>query len=151
MANNFVYSQPVKIYFGEGKFASLPEILTELGVQRCVIACGKHFAPQAEKLREEIEAVKAVFGGVEQNPQLSGIIETVKLCRETNADAVIGIGGGSSLDTATRPRPAPAARSPRSPSSPTARRKRRSTTRSSCRGPRSSIRCCPPPCLRARR
>ena len=100
MANNFVYSQPVKIYFGEGKFASLPEILTELGVQRCVIACGKHFAPQAEKLREEIEAVKAVFGGVEQNPQLSGIIETVKLCRETNADAVIGIGGGSSLDTA---------------------------------------------------
>ena len=172
MANNFVYSQPVKIYFGEGKFASLPEILTELGVQRCVIACGKHFAPQAEKLREEIEAVKAVFGGVEQNPQLSGIIETVKLCRETNADAVIGIGGGSSLDTAKfaaaislgdgeaeeyyrgtrpRPRPAPAARSPRSPSSPTARRKRRSTTRSSCRGPRSSIRCCPPPCLRARR
>jgi alcohol dehydrogenase len=37
---------------------------------------------------------------VEQNPQLSGIEETVRLCREQEAQAVIGIGGGSSLDTA---------------------------------------------------
>ena len=100
MANNFVYSQPVKIFFGEGKFASLGDILAELGLHRCVIACGRHFAPQAEKMREENSSIVGVFGGVEQNPQLSGIIETVKICRETNADAVIGIGGGSSLDTA---------------------------------------------------
>ena len=100
MANNFVYSQPVKIFFGEGKFSSLGDILAELGLHRCVIACGRHFAPQAEKMREENSAIVGVFGGVEQNPQLSGIIETVKICRETNADAVIGIGGGSSLDTA---------------------------------------------------
>ena len=62
MANNFVYSQPVKIFFGEGKFASLADILAELGVERCVIACGKHFAPQAEKMREEIDAIVGVFG-----------------------------------------------------------------------------------------
>ena len=100
MANNFVYSQPVKIFFGEGKFASLGDILAELGLHRCVIACGRHFAPQAEKVREENSSIVGVFGGVEQNPQLSGIIETVKICREQKADAVIGIGGGSSLDTA---------------------------------------------------
>ena len=100
MANNFVYSQPVKIYFGEGRFDALSEILAEQGVKRAVIACGRHFAPRAEKLREENAAIVGVFGGVEQNPQLSGIVETVRLCRETKADAVIGIGGGSSLDTA---------------------------------------------------
>ena len=100
MANEFVYSQPVKIYFGEGKFSQLGEILSELGSERCVIACGKHFAPEAEKMRETIDAIVGVFGGVEQNPQLSGIEETVRLCRETKADTVIGIGGGSSLDTA---------------------------------------------------
>lgn len=100
MARDFVYSQPVKIFFGEGKFASLPAILDELGVSRCVIACGRHFAPEAEKLRAENPAIVGVFGGVEQNPQLSGIEETVRICRETRADAVIGIGGGSSLDTA---------------------------------------------------
>ena len=182
MASEFVYAQPVKIYFGEGQFARLGEILSELGSKRCVIACGKHFAPEAEKLRETIGAIVGVFGGVEQNPQLSGIEQTVRLCRELEADTVIGIGGGSSLDTAkfaaavtrgegepleyyrgVRPFPAErltivavppperAARSRRSPSCPTARRRRPSTTRSSCRAPRSSIPCCPPPCRRARR
>ena len=100
MANNFVYAQPVKIFFGAGKFAALGEVLSELGVQRCVIACGKHFAPTAEAMKEQDARITAVFGGVEQNPQLSGVIETARLARETNADAVLGIGGGSSIDTA---------------------------------------------------
>ena len=73
MANEFVYAQPVKIYFGEGKFSKLDEILGELGSKRCVIACGRHFAPEAEKLRETVGSIVGVFGGVEQNPQLSGI------------------------------------------------------------------------------
>lgn len=100
MASEFVYSQPVKIYFGAGKFAQLGDILGELGARRCVIACGKHFAPEAERLCRALECVVGVFGGVEQNPQLSGIEETVRLCRALEADTVIGVGGGSSLDTA---------------------------------------------------
>ena len=95
MADPFVYSQPVRIYFGEGRFAELAGILSELGAGRCVIACGRHFTPEAEKLRDELDAVVGVFGGVEQNPQLSGVEETVRLCRELRADTVIGIGGGS--------------------------------------------------------
>ena len=100
MALEFVYSQPVKIWFGEGQFARLGEVLAELGSKSCVIACGRHFAPEAEKLRESLPCVRAVFSGVEQNPQLSGIEETARLAREHGADTVIGIGGGSSLDTA---------------------------------------------------
>lgn len=100
MANNFVYSQPVKIFFGEGEFNRLGEILSDLGIESCVIACGKHFAPKATEMMKEIPAIHGVFGEVEQNPQLSGIVETVRLARETGAQAVIGIGGGSSLDTA---------------------------------------------------
>ena len=100
MIAEFVYSQPVKIWFGEGQFARLGEILGELGCRSCVIACGKHFAPEAEKLITADLRIKAVFGAVEQNPQLSGIEQTVRLCRELEADTVIGIGGGSSLDTA---------------------------------------------------
>ena len=100
MALDFIYSQPVKIYFGTGTFAKLGEILDELGVQRCVIACGKHFAPTAKAMQKKDARIAAVFGGVEQNPQLSGVIETVRLARETKADAVIGVGGGSSIDTA---------------------------------------------------
>ncbi len=100
MASEFIYAQPVKIFFGEGKFAQLGSVLDELGVQRCVIACGKHFAPTAEELMQKEKRIVAVFGGVEQNPQLSGVIETTRLARETGADAVVGIGGGSAIDTA---------------------------------------------------
>ena len=38
MIAEYTYSQPVKIYFGEGRFAQLGAILDELGSQRCVIA-----------------------------------------------------------------------------------------------------------------
>lgn len=100
MADNFIYSQPVKIYFGEGKFESLGDVLEEFGISSCVVACGRHFAAEAEKLKEKVPAICAIFGEVEQNPQLSGIVETARLARECNAQAVIGIGGGSSLDTA---------------------------------------------------
>ncbi len=100
MTNDFVYAQPVKIWFGEGQFARLGEVLAELGSTACVIACGRHFAPEAERLMKELPCIKAVFGAVQQNPQLSGIEETVRLVREHGADTVIGIGGGSSLDTA---------------------------------------------------
>lgn len=100
MVSNFVYSQPVKIHFGAGSFAGLGEVLDSLSVKRCVLVCGRHFAPEAEALAEKEERICAIFSGVEQNPQLSGVIETVKLAHEHSADAVIGVGGGSSIDTA---------------------------------------------------
>ena len=100
MAESFVYSQPVKIWFGEGKFSCLGQILDELGVQSAVLVCGKHFSPRAKALMQADSRLKALFDGVEQNPQLSGIEETVRLCREQGARAVIGIGGGSAMDTA---------------------------------------------------
>ena len=53
MASNFIYSQPVKIFFGEGKFDDLGSVLEEMGVERCVIACGRHFSPTALEMQEK--------------------------------------------------------------------------------------------------
>ena len=100
MAHEFVYSQPVKIFFGAGKFEQLDGILDELGVQRCVIACGRHFSGTAKNMQAADSRIVGVFGSVEQNPQLSGVAATARLAHETGADAVIGIGGGSAIDTA---------------------------------------------------
>lgn len=100
MGPEFVYAQPVKIFFGEGRFAALGEVLGELGVRRAVLVCGRHFAPTAEAMMADDSRLAAAFTAVEQNPQLAGVAETVRLCRETGADAVIGIGGGSAIDTA---------------------------------------------------
>lgn len=100
MVNEFIYSQPVKIHFGVGAFEKLGEVLESLSLSRCVLVCGRHFAPTAQELDEKSGRICAVFSAVEQNPQLSGVEETVRLAREHNADAVIGVGGGSSIDTA---------------------------------------------------
>ena len=100
MRNDFFYAQPVKIWFGEGCFARLEEILRELSLERCVLVCGRHFAPEAKKLLQQIPAICAVFSEVEPNPQLSGAAQAARLARMHKAQAVIGIGGGSAMDTA---------------------------------------------------
>ena len=100
MTSDFAYAQPVKIFFGQGAFQKLGAVLDELQITRAVLCCGRHFAPEAEKLMAAEGRIVAVFGQVEQNPQLSGIEESTRLCRVHGADGVIGIGGGSSLDTA---------------------------------------------------
>ena len=98
--DEFIYSQPVKIYFGPGKLSQLSDILAELKIESAVIACGRHFLPQAQALMDKIPQIKGCFGAVEPNPQLSGAEETAALAKSVDADAVIGIGGGSSIDTA---------------------------------------------------
>ncbi|MCR5664276.1 MAG: iron-containing alcohol dehydrogenase [Oscillospiraceae bacterium] len=100
MTPDFIYTQPVKIVFGAGAFERLGALLDELGVSRAVLVCGRHFAPRAEAMAAENGRIAGVFGAVEQNPQLAGVEETVRLCRALGADAVIGVGGGSSIDTA---------------------------------------------------
>ena len=100
MANDFIYAQPVKIFFGEGSFDRLDAVLDELKVRRAVLVCGRHFAAEASLLQKKIPQICAVFSDVEPNPQLSGAAEAAALARKHEADAVIGVGGGSAMDTA---------------------------------------------------
>ena len=144
MVESFFYAQPVKIRFGEGSFDRLGELLDELGVKRAVLVCGRHFAPRALELTAQDGRFAAAFCSVEQNPQLSGVEETVRLCRRHGADAVIGVGGGSAMDTAKfAAAVAPASRrsSTRWTSSPWPSEAQRESTTYSLPGYFSSI-CC---------
>ena len=96
----FLYRQPVEIHFGAGKVEKLREVLAQYDVKNAVLVCGRHFREQAEKLRSETGVICAIFSGVEPNPRLSGAAEAMRLAREHHADAVIGVGGGSAIDTA---------------------------------------------------
>ena len=100
MELNFVYSQPVKIWFGAGSLARLPEILEEVGASRCVAVCDPFPRPRLEALREQVPAICAVFSEVQPNPLLEGAAAVAALIRETEADCVLGMGGGSTMDTA---------------------------------------------------
>ncbi len=100
MGLEFVYSQPVKIWFGAGKLEGLDQILEELGLRRCLAVCDPFLRPRLEALREKVPAICAIYSDVQPNPQLSGAAAAAALIRELDADGVVGMGGGSTLDTA---------------------------------------------------
>ena len=100
MESEFGYSQSVKIFFGAGKFDQLGSLLGELGFASCVLVCDPYFEKKALELKEKLPAVRAVWAGVEPNPQLSGAEAAAKLAKEFSADVLVGVGGGSAMDTA---------------------------------------------------
>ena len=100
MGLEFLYTQPVKIWFGRGKLAALPEVLADRGITRCVAVCDPFLAEPVGRLAEQIPAICAVFSEVEPNPQLAGAAAVAALVRAQDADGVVGIGGGSTMDTA---------------------------------------------------
>ena len=100
MVNDFLFYQPVKIFFGMGKMAVINDVLEALGIERCVLVCDTFFAAKGQELMNANSRIVDLFAKVEPNPQLAGANEVAELCRKHNAQAVIGLGGGSSIDTA---------------------------------------------------
>lgn len=100
MVPDFLYFQPVKICFGTGRLAQLSELLKQLNIDSAVLVCDSFFAEKGRALMAAVPEIKAVFSDVEPNPQLSGARRSAELAREHGVQAIIGLGGGSSLDTA---------------------------------------------------
>lgn len=100
MVPDFDFYQPVRIIFGMGKMAVLDDVLSLLGIEKCVLVCDTFFKEKGAALQRDNPRIAAVYAGVEPNPQLSGADYVAGLCRRHGADAVVGLGGGSSMDTA---------------------------------------------------
>ena len=100
MALEFLYTQPVKIWFGRGRLGQLGDILDSMKLRRCMVVCDRFLRERVDTMLGKIPALCAVFSEIEENPQLHGVEQVVSLIREHKADAVLGIGGGSTMDTA---------------------------------------------------
>ncbi len=100
MALEFLYRQPVAIRFGWGRISELREVLKEQGADRCLVVCDRFLRDRVDLLRASIPEIAAIFSDVEENPQLSGVEGAVKLIRAHQVSAVVGMGGGSTMDTA---------------------------------------------------
>jgi len=101
----FAYYQPTEIRFGAGRAAESGEATSRLG-RRCLIVTEPVFpalAAALKKVRTSLEAAGlgvAHFDGVVPNPTTDVISDGARAAREFRADVVLGLGGGSSLDTA---------------------------------------------------
>ena len=102
--NNFVFENSSKVYFGEGCVKEyLSNILSAYG--DTVMLCYSGGSIKKNGIYDEIITIlkkenKAVveFSGIPSNPTCSKVLEGVKLAKESNADLILAVGGGSVMD-----------------------------------------------------
>lgn len=101
---NFELYNPVRVVFGPGKFKDLAAIVKGFWKKALIVSYESHdfFAsllPDTESAltAEGIGVLR--FYHVQANPLLSHIQAAVELCRAEQVDFVIGIGGGSVMDS----------------------------------------------------
>ncbi|MBQ3372206.1 MAG: iron-containing alcohol dehydrogenase [Oscillospiraceae bacterium] len=99
------FFMPVKLFTGDGCIAKEQALFHSLG-KRCVLVTGPHAAEKSGALKDVTELLHledidfSVFNEICQNPTVESCIQAGKAARETNADFIIGIGGGSAMDAA---------------------------------------------------
>lgn len=101
------FQAPVDLIFGNGSLAQIASKLEEkdLTNKRALIVTDKGLVQSGlvDKLTDRLEEVDtpfSVFSGVESSPPVSTVEEGFQQYRQESCDLVIGIGGGSSMDTA---------------------------------------------------
>ncbi|MBQ6395172.1 MAG: iron-containing alcohol dehydrogenase, partial [Atopobiaceae bacterium] len=103
---DFTYSNQTKHVFGEGVIARVGEeaaALTESRVAMVVRSASAWQQPlfeQVEASLEEVGFTMLELSGVKPNPMLSKVREGVAIAKEHGVGILIGIGGGSPIDTA---------------------------------------------------
>jgi alcohol dehydrogenase class IV len=101
----FEYQHAGQIIFGNGRIGEVGSVVSRFG-QRCLIVSGPRQGPLGDlypivgELLEHLGLQWKHFDGVRPNPAVDLISAGANLARTFSADVILGIGGGSSLDTA---------------------------------------------------
>ena len=103
--NSFNYYQPTEILFGKGRLKEVGKVASKFGC-RCLLVT----VPAFQEIEPALQLIKSVlkengievvhFDKVIPNPTTEVVTAGAKLARETEVEFVIGLGGGSSIDTA---------------------------------------------------
>ena len=104
MLNNFVWSVKTRLIFGKDTVKEIGPEVAKFGSKKCMVHYdGSDFIkPLIEKVVASLKeaGVEVVeLPGVEPNPKFSLIMKGIKMCREENVDFIVGVGGGSTMDS----------------------------------------------------
>lgn len=102
---NFRYEIPTIIEFGRGAVTKLAEHVKTLGGLKVLIVCDPGVidagvVTQIEKPLKAAGITYSVFSDIEVDPAIESVEKGINLAKEQGCDLVVGVGGGSSLDTA---------------------------------------------------
>lgn len=103
--SSFNFFTPTKLIFGPGKLNDLKEIAPNYG-QKCLIVSRpkkgslKNTYLRIEKLLNSVDIEVFYFDEIVPNPTLEGIDKGVAIAAENKVDFILGVGGGSVMDSA---------------------------------------------------
>lgn len=80
--------------FGAGSIVELQDVCAEIGVERPLLVVSKRAAATLPEL-----PVVGVYDGVRSHVPVESVREAVALAIELDADSLVGLGGGSAIDT----------------------------------------------------
>lgn len=101
----FNYFQPTEIRFGQGRLSEVGEVVATYG-KRCLLVTVPTipaFESVFTRVKDSLKAAGvevAHFEGVIPNPTTESITAGADAAKAHNADVVLGVGGGSSMDSA---------------------------------------------------
>ena len=103
--SSFNFFNPTKLIFGPGKLNDLKEIAPNYG-QKCLLVSRpkkgslKNTYLRIEKLLNSVDIEVFYFDEIVPNPTLEGINKGVAIAAENKVDFILGVGGGSVMDSA---------------------------------------------------
>ena len=104
--NNFEFYTPTQIIFGKNIEEGIGKKVQELGKKNVLLIYGGGSAVKSgliERVEKSLTAVGINVtqkGGVQPNPRLKFVRESIQLALEKNIDFIVAVGGGSVIDTA---------------------------------------------------
>lgn len=104
--NAFTFYSPTLFAFGEGAERQTGELVRRFGGHHALLVYGGGSVKKNGAYDAVTESLRASgipwdeLGGVQPNPKSGLVYEGIELCKKSNADFLLAIGGGSSIDTA---------------------------------------------------
>ena len=103
MVNRFILNEVS--YFGPGARKELPGVVARLGYKKALVVTDKGLmkfgvAKMVIDVLDEAAIPYEIYDEVKPNPTVTNVKMGVEACKKAEADFIIAIGGGSSMDTA---------------------------------------------------
>lgn len=101
----FDHQPRTRLVFGNGVLQKLGDVVRDLGGKRALLVTDKGIAAagHADRTAELLKAAGVhvtLFDSVRENPTTGDVAKCLAVAREAGVDLIIGLGGGSSMDTA---------------------------------------------------